>query len=909
MPSATWTNLSSLILTSQFLVGCSSGEDSPPQRWIAADPEESFSAERLSGSRELFRWSFRNAAELDTWRLHGVDPEAGLTAEGLVVRSSTGDPQLSRKVDIDAGAIDLIRVGIAGLEKGRVAIFWAGRSEPFQVTKSIRLPPGEGGDRSPEFKVFEFRVSEHPEWEGRVARLRLDPTSLAGERVVVRWLAGATEGMAQTEIREMAGKPWRVELGNDRRNALLTVPGHSLEREIVIPMGGRLRLAYGRVCSTGSTSARLAPVRLQVLVEARGHEAEVVWETRLDRDDRSRAMEWNEAVIDLSRYGGRRAMVSLQTTAARPSDQLPCVVALANPEVTSETFEQQGPNVILISLDTLRADRLSRYGNRRNTSPQIDVWARERGTTFATAIAQSNWTLPSHISMLTGLDALSHGVNFDSPAPASLTFLAEVFRQAGYKTMAITGGGYMASGWGFTQGFDRYVDWPRGDRERELDENLNRFLKWLSGHTDRRFFALFHTYEPHGPYRPRRPYFERFYDGALEDRVEDLEWDVPKSITAVDRRRVESVWRQRPDQAEPSSDETQALVSALYDAGVAYTDAQMGRLFRALRELGLEDRTIVVLTSDHGEALGEHGGLRGHQYAYDHTLLVPLIIAAPGLDASGRTVPAQVRSIDIAPTLLELAGLAPLEGIDGQSLVPLMRGEDASHNPEAWSYHLKANWGVALRIDNKLKYIYNDAPWSGLRARESLYRLDEDPAEVHDVAQGSREAGFLRRRVLERLATVPTFRVQLRSAPDQRLHGRLKGPPVHPKRVKSLDVPCDCLQWVPPDMTDFEVPAGANYTVLFHGVPEGTLRIENLAVEGRPEIESSASVELDPRALEGAQTLSLVDGKWELQNGYRPSQVPSLTFWWSSDVAVGATDLAAKDPELAGQLRALGYMN
>lgn len=721
------------------------------------------------------------------------------------------------------------------------------------------------------------------------------------------------EGLSPSELRELTSRPWKVKLGHARRNAVLAVSGDSFARNVRIPADGQMWLEYGVVCPGDRAFRQLAPVKLQVLLERADHDPEILWKTRLEGDEPDRARQWNEAVIDLSRHGGEEARIAIRTqTATAASHELPCWIALGNPEVTSKASEQRALNVILISVDTLRADRLSLYGYARNTTPEIDAWARDRGTVFTTAVAQAPWTLPSHTSMLTGLDPFHHGASYNSPAPNSLTFVAEVFRRAGYSTTAITGGGYMSPAFGFSQGFDRYTYWPAEDNERELRTNLDRFLEWLSGRADRRFFALFHTFEPHPPYRPRSPYWDRFYDGPLKSRVDSLDWQPPRPNTGVVDRRVEFVWRQRPDEETPAPDAIRELASALYDSQVAYLDAQLGRLFRTLRELGLEDRTVVVLTSDHGEALGEHG-LQGHGYLYDHNLLVPLIVAAPDLEAAGETVENQVRSIDIPPTLLELAELPPLTGVDGSSLVPLMRGEESTFDPEAWAYAPKENWGVALRLGNGLKYIYNDAPWARLRARESLYFLKDDPAEMHDLAasgERAREAKLLRERVRKRMSSVPGLRVRLSSPAGERLRGRLRGGPAQPQKIKTVDMTCDCLEWIPPATAAFEVPPGTSYTLLLRDVPPGgILRVEGLGLEGRPEIGAPPSMRIDVQEIEGAQTVSLVDGKWKLEQGYRTGRGPSLTFWWSGEATVSTSDPSADDPQLANQLRALGYVD
>lgn len=780
---------------------------------------------------------------------------------------------------------------------------------------NLRMPP--------RVSVRGGRIRSAAHWSLVLVPLLFSGCSTADDPAPQRWIpedpADAfsierlADGLSRAELRELTSRPWKVELGNEHRNAWLGVSGDSFARNVQIPADGRMRLEYGVLCATSSAFRQLAPVRLQVVLERQGGDPESLWEARLNGDEEDRALQWNEATIDLSRYGGRQATVSIRTTAAAgPPGGPPCLIAVGNPEVTSSAAEQRALNVIVISVDTLRADRLSLYGHARHTTPEIDAWARERGTTFTTTVAQAPWTLPSHVSMLTSLDAFNHGVNYNSAAPDSLNFVAEVFRRAGYSTAAVTGGAWMTPEYGFSQGFDRYAYWPRRNNERELEENLNRFLESLSGHTDRRFFALFHTYEPHGPYRPRQPYWGRFYDGPLKNRVEHLDWQPPRPNNGVVDRRVEFVWRQRPDEAAPAPDAMFELASALYDSDVAYMDAQIGRLFRALRELELEDRTVVVFTSDHGEALGEHG-LQGHGYPYDHNLLVPLIIAAPDLKTAGERVETQVRSIDIVPTLLELAGLPPLEGIDGQSLVPLMRGEESTVDPEAWSYVPKGNWGVALRVGDELKYIYNNSPWARLRARESVYFLEDDPAELNDLAgsaEGTREAALLRDRVQARLSNVSGLRVRMRSASGERLRGRLRGGPVQPQKIKTVDMPCDCLEWTPKTTVAFEVPPETTYTLLFHDVPQGgTLKVEELRLEGRSEIVAPESMRIDVQEFEGVQTVSLVDGKWELEQGYRTSRSPSLTLWWSGEATAGTSDPSADDPQLVNQLRALGYVD
>ena len=169
-------------------------------------------------------------------------------------------------------------------------------------------------------------------------------------------------------------------------------------------------------------------------------------------------------------------------------------------------------------MDDLRADHLSLYGYRKVTSPNIDSWAGHHGVTFSNVVAASPWTLPSHVSLLSGLDALSHGVNFPQDAAGKdVLFLAEALREAGYRTGAVTGGGFLRPEYGFHQGFDRFRWWP-GEigHPDELDDGLDTALRWIETWADGPFFLFFHTYEVHSPFHRREPHFERL-GGRLQE--------------------------------------------------------------------------------------------------------------------------------------------------------------------------------------------------------------------------------------------------------------------------------------------------------------------------------------------------------------------------------------------------------
>ncbi|MBU0638298.1 MAG: sulfatase-like hydrolase/transferase [Planctomycetes bacterium] len=359
-----------------------------------------------------------------------------------------------------------------------------------------------------------------------------------------------------------------------------------------------------------------------------------------------------------------------------------------------------GLNVLLITLDTTRADHLGCYGNPQAATPNLDRLA-QRGVQFLQCTADVPITLPSHTSILTGLSACAHGVrdNGRYHLHENHTTLAEVLRQHGYQTCAYLAAVVLNAQYGLNQGFDEYHDVPipspatldeaarESDQpphllmarygERAADQVADLTIEYLRQNRRKRFFLWTHFFDPHLPY------------------------------TAPPR------WTRRYPQSG-------------YVAEIAFMDEQVGRVLSELENLKLADRTLVVVTADHGEGLGQHHEDTHAFYVYDTTLAVPTIMACPQRFAGGRTVAAQVRNIDIVPTILDLLDLPPLDVIQGKSLLPLLRGDAAD-------LHLEAH---ASSIITQLDFDY--APLHCLRAGGWKY-IHADPPELYHVADDPNE--------------------------------------------------------------------------------------------------------------------------------------------------------------------------
>ncbi len=316
---------------------------------------------------------------------------------------------------------------------------------------------------------------------------------------------------------------------------------------------------------------------------------------------------------------------------------------------------------ILISIDTLRADHLGCYGYRRDTSPFLDSLA-ARGTLFENALVQLPGTLPSHMSIFTGLYPAEHGVYppYGVLSPEIAT-LPEIFQRNGFTTIGFTGGGYTAGGYGFARGFDQFSDdvddLSADDLSTEAGITFEQGLEalaWLAA--DEPFFLFLHTYSVHDPYDPPEPHRSLFWHGEAPDTFEPT----GANLNAVNRGTLSVT----PDAVD--------YFEALYDAGIHYVDQVLAEFFAGLEELGLADQVTVVITSDHGEEFLDHGQLV-HEQIYDENLHVPLIVLSPGLEG-GRRVASLVESIDLAPTLYGLAAIPPPEGLSGRSLVAVLTG-------------------------------------------------------------------------------------------------------------------------------------------------------------------------------------------------------------------------------------------
>lgn len=373
-------------------------------------------------------------------------------------------------------------------------------------------------------------------------------------------------------------------------------------------------------------------------------------------------------------------------------------------------------NIILISIDTLRADHLGCYNYPRNTCPSIDKF-RENAVLFRYCIAQSSSTLTSHASMLTSLIPSHHGAFFtrEQALPENIRTMAELLKEKGYQTISFNDGGQIAPKFGLNQGFDRYESMRDSIKAEHLNfyRVVTKTMKWLDQHPEEKFFLFLHTYETHHPYTPKKrqlKLFESNYNG-------DLNWQIT----------VEMIERINKGEIKLTDEDKQHIINT-YDAEIRSMDESFGLLIDFLKKKKLYDNTLIIFTSDHGEEFGEHGIWATHSHTlFNDQLHVPLVIKLPASKFASRKVDHLVRSIDILPTVMDLLGEKMSKDFEGSSLVPLMKGIPPK----------KLIFAISQR---DMKQTYVSAYWSVMTQKWKLYdaklfNLLNDPGELKDVSK------------------------------------------------------------------------------------------------------------------------------------------------------------------------------
>jgi arylsulfatase A-like enzyme len=482
--------------------------------------------------------------------------------------------------------------------------------------------------------------------------------------------------------------------------------------ELEIPAGARLEFAIGVL------EPEIGSDPVAFTIEACSEACDPLYRVELD-PGRAEGRGWHDARVPLDALAGARRRFVFRTE--RLAEAAPFSLPLwANPTLYAPAAPAAGANLILLSIDTLRADHLPSYGYPHDTAPFLDSLARG-GTLFESCVAAATATTPSHMTMFTSLAPSAHGATdgFKTLSGAIRT-LPEWIRAQGLDTAAITEDGWVGVHQGFARGFDLFVE-NKSPRimapEGQVDRTFASARRWLELHRDRRFFLFLHTYQVHAPYAPPERYAHLF---GVQDGV------------SVDERSPLHL-RQRAD----------------YDREIRYTDDELASLFAALEALGLAERTVLVVTSDHGEEFLEHGLVSHGGHLYEESVRVPLVLRGPGVPA-GRRIASPVGHADLMPTVLELLDLPVPGNLAGRSLRGLFADAGAALDPRPV---FSESWGdfqpggpeggrvftppsLAVRSGGRKLVRYRSPEGT----RHELYDLAADPGERTDLFESDPQA-------------------------------------------------------------------------------------------------------------------------------------------------------------------------
>lgn len=532
-----------------------------------------------------------------------------------------------------------------------------------------------------------------------------------------------------------SGKMWwvKVKVNNEWRNSLVLKPPIRVETIYkMVPANGKVVFSLSTLPLTwnkpGDGVAAMVYVR-----EGDSKDRQDIELFYIDPKHRPKERDWLERKVDLSRFAGKKIVVGIEVMGSPPAeppfkgqpDNQHDYLVIGDPRLQMARTDMR-PNILFILVDTLRADHLGAWGYERDTSPTIDRLARE-GVMFLNTFAESSHTPPSTASILTSTYPDQHGVkHFLSLTLASkAVLLPEVLREAGYRTIASTANPLIAVRFGFGQGFDVFNELCLKRPTRGSAECITETIR-KSVRPDRAEFVYIHMIDPHEKYTPPEPYREMFLpkEGPKEEEVLDggIKWFGKKYFWKKKMMEMDSIDKD--------------YLMALYDGEVRYTDDAIGGLLESLSDSGWLDNALVVITSDHGEEFMDHGSLGHGHTLYQELVRIPLVLWWPNKLPRGRVIEGLVRSLDIAPTILELAGIPIPKEMLGEKMAEVIRGEKPL--PQLLSYsELGSRWFDLERSLRSPDWMISIRPVIG---GVSLYNLAHDPIESNDLSEREPEA-------------------------------------------------------------------------------------------------------------------------------------------------------------------------
>lgn len=443
----------------------------------------------------------------------------------------------------------------------------------------------------------------------------------------------------------------KMKIGNVDINAIIAPPNSQYKFAVRIPSQSIFEFTYGirRDDELFNIGEGKRSATFTIILETKEEKTKIFDKTLTVTPERSLVSNYKK--IDLAKYAQKEVVLYFRTRGDTKA-----LAGWFNPVMYVP--QQETKNVILISLDTLRADHVGCYGYPRDTTPNIDQMAKD-SVVFLNTFASSPWTLPSHVSLLTSLNCINHQVyQKEQRIDPSILTLADILREKDYFNGAITGGGFVKGLFGFNKGFDSYRVGGSLNKPDSAHKICLASQNWIRKHRDRNFFLFVHTYQIHTPYSSPSPYNEYF----LADDAKFKRFNQRKFRFYQEDRFI------------PVTDKIRQNIIDLYDSGILYTDDVLIKiLIEELKTLGIYDNTMIILLSDHGEEFYDHKAWAHSHSLYNETIKVPLIIKFFDSEHAGTNIKSYARLIDVMPTILDALDIDyPDQYSDGETLLDLI---------------------------------------------------------------------------------------------------------------------------------------------------------------------------------------------------------------------------------------------
>lgn len=456
-----------------------------------------------------------------------------------------------------------------------------------------------------------------------------------------------------------------MKIGNSPMRAFIAPSARSYSFFLQPPKDAKLLFDYGS--NKGAS--------FKITAEVDGEEVKELWTAKGENS-------WKEASVDLSSYAGKAMRLSLVTEGADGAagwGEPEIMLAKATP---AHMKEGKAPkNVILVLMDTNRADNFAAF-NPKNTvkTPAFDKFAKE-SLVFENAYNQENWTKPSVATTLSGTYPNTHQTKKDdSKLPEGVELISEVLQKQGYKTAGFVANGYVSKKFGFEKGWDSFKNYIRLAKPSQAEKVYGDSLAWLKEKEEGKFFLYIQTIDPHVPYRHKGPATSQYYEGKYTGALGN-------TITALNQIAA--------GKTTPSANDIKWL-KAMYYGETTHHDTEMGKFFDELKTMGILDDTLVIITNDHGEELGDHKKF-GHGHSlYEELLRAPLLLHYPPLISAGVIKNEVAENVDVSPTIVDALGMRPMKGADGMSLLPLLKGEPVQHPYYAMSEFMESRRAIRV---------------------------------------------------------------------------------------------------------------------------------------------------------------------------------------------------------------------